>query len=409
MHAECGPELPAADRAEKAAPSKRSVGDAGSPRLIKRAAWCGVVFALVVLITTLNLMPPVGIRYQVRSEILLSESRFTALQETAERDLQDRVDGAQKYVCLTRVSLLDESESSSSSAFQTGERVLLVEVRTEWAGAFSEQHYQSWLAEATRAEVQLPEAESIAKEGRLARWELAATKHYLERESFVGKPQQNVESSRTSFTLASTGANRTPAQLASQTTLASHADDGAFGLELTEPLDLSEQVRAAELRVEKVDQAWQELSAKQAGVLELAHRPELRAKSSTIPMWMAASVLILGLATGAAAGWFQHRLESGGAHDPDRVAAELALDGLPIAGEVPVAGYSQAENWIDRAGHSVVSTGRMIARHLTRLSEWALWCWVYMIALRLVADPMWRGVLFESPLAALGRVLTGLP
>lgn len=366
--------------------------------LRKRATWCGIVFSLAVLLTVLNVLPPVDVRYDVRSEILVSPVRLQRLLD-AEQAAQYADSGS---VELTDVTVLDASTEVKTDN-STGSNLVLVEVRTSWSGPYTEEAHKKWLDDISVSDVVDHETEEFAGTSRMARWQLETARHYLTREEFVSDASKRnpTTTNRNTFTLASSVAtDGVPAIVASRSTTVESESVAA----------LKAQIASAKTRVVDSDAAWSQHVETTSGVLEFAHRSELSATSSTIPMWMAASVIILGLAAGGTAGWFQYKLQSGGAHDPTLVASKLALSGLPVVGEVRMKEQAADEtDWLEFATRKASSYSRRVARQLTRVSEWALWIWVYMIAARLVLDSMWRDVLFESPLAALGRVITGMP
>ena len=48
--------------------------------LMRRATWGGIVFALGILLTALNLVPPVDIHYRIISQAVVSNARLVQLQ-----------------------------------------------------------------------------------------------------------------------------------------------------------------------------------------------------------------------------------------------------------------------------------------------------------------------------------------
>ena len=92
------------------------------------------------------------------------------------------------------------------------------------------------------------------------------------------------------------------------------------------------------------------------------------------------------------------------------VADQLASRGLTIAAHLAIGGEdSEAGAWLDIASRQAVGAGRFTARHLIGVGEWLVGGWCLLIAGRFILDPLWRSVLLDSPLAALGRLISGLP
>jgi hypothetical protein len=173
---------------------------------------------------------------------------------------------------------------------------------------------------------------------------------------------------------------------------------------------LDAQVALARQRVSETELAWQRQIQQASGDVRLSGAIQLVATPNTIPAWLAASVLIVGLAAGASAGWFQYRLQSGGVYDPESVARQLEHIGILPAGKLTLADVRGGnEDWMERASAKANTTGRRVARNLSLISEVTVGVWFGLIVIRLVADPQWRTVLLESPLAALGRLLAGMP
>lgn len=123
---------------------------------------------------------------------------------------------------------------------------------------------------------------------------------------------------------------------------------------------------------------------------------------------MSASVLILAISTGSIASLLQYRIQSGGAYDPKFVGNQLAIDGLPILAEVKLAplGHETSERTSSGLMHAVKNT---TGRHLAVLGENLMLIWCFAITCRILFDPLWRSVAMDSPLAAFGRLVTGMP
>ncbi|MCA9127985.1 MAG: hypothetical protein KDB22_12905 [Planctomycetales bacterium] len=383
-------------------PTQRSELNAESRILAKRATWCGVVIALVSILTVLNFLPPVDVSYSVRSKILLSPSRLSQLNAALERSNEDD----SSTVRLISVAVLDSSKEHAAEYLSTvGAPVVsseaglvLVEARTRWVSGYSERAHRIWFDKTTRPLALDSIGEELADKCRLARFQAQTLQHYIDREEFIGDPQ-SVEMPSV-FSLASaTIEESSPAD--SQVNCGSSNETVVI---------LKNQLVAAEKAMRQAESALKEHQAESAGPLEFAMSPQLSPRTSRLPFWMAASILIVGVSCGASAGWFQLRMQSGGTYDPTIVATELALDGIPIAGQLQLNESDQEPgDWYERAAQRAAKASRKIASRLTQVSEWALWTWACLIGLRLVIDPMWRTMFFESPLAAMGRILLGMP
>ena len=89
------------------AASVRSDTGVESSVLMRRATWCGVVFALATVLTVLNFMPPFHIEYHVHSKVVVSETRLAQLRELAIADRQAVHKGERKRIQLLSVKVLD--------------------------------------------------------------------------------------------------------------------------------------------------------------------------------------------------------------------------------------------------------------------------------------------------------------
>ena len=119
---------------------------------------------------------------------------------------------------------------------------------------------------------------------------------------------------------------------------------------------------------------------------------------------------MFALACGSCAGWLRHRLQSGGAFEPELVANQLAADGLAVIDLLNLGGIrGDPHDWFEATGRRATRISRSMACGLTTISEWAVMIWCGGIALRFILDPLWRNVLVDSPLAGLGRLVIGLP
>ncbi|MEZ6135310.1 MAG: hypothetical protein R3C53_10410 [Pirellulaceae bacterium] len=377
--------------------------------MMRRATWCGIVFALAVLLTALNLVPPVDVRYTLTSQIVVSEARLTAVEAVCAKHsrqlLEDQTAGL-----IRRIRVLDRGVGDVLDKHDAAHRELaLVEIDSLWLTRCDEQTYAAWLDNLTRSAEEQAGTTEHAANARFARWELETARHYAARHQFLAaRPIGSSNSDGRTFQLAAA-----PESDRISATLASRQTSSASGLELAPSADLEQlerQVEAAQRKVAETELACQRQIEQSSGPLRITGGPVATPSSTTIPFWLAASVLVLGLAAGSTAGWLQHRLQSGGVYDPEEVARQLQSQGLPLSGTVELSSESlEATDWMAHALRKSSETSRLTARQLTRISEWVLGFWCILIFVRLLSDPMWRGVFIESPLAALGRLLAGMP
>lgn len=387
--------------------------DAGmeSPLLTRRAMWCGVVSALAVLITALNLLPPLDVSYRVRGELVVSEARLAQLRTTLKYGkLPAAAEGGP--VELLRIAVLDRSTIPAMSQSKTG-KVVLLKITSRWLHRCTPAEHAQWLRHIT--DVPSPPASlssELSKQHRFARWELTAAQHYLQQHQYqhdgspdAFRPIANLEGNAE----ASAPGDGVPASFATFARPAglkpSLGGDPQFVT-----LQLNDAVQKAEERLQQAENTWKQQFQQAAGFLQVASLPKIAAESGSMPLWMSASVLILGLCAGSTAGWLQFRLHSGGLYEAAAVAQQLAKLGIPLVGQMSVPGHELASgDWIDTVSRKASQTGRKAARHLTRVAEVTLALWVILIVCRVIGDGMWRSVFWDSPLAAFGRLLLGMP
>lgn len=405
-----------------------------SRKLMRTSTWCGIVFGLLIVLTALNFVPPVDVTYIARSEVFVSQVRFEQLERLAHRDADYWFDDDTSAIRLMGIRVLDESiadkKLTSSDLNDASGQLLLVELKTRWQRSFSDEQLVDWLDERTQPRIDQVDA-SLAYENSRAKWKVKLAEHYLARDEHVSLKGLGA-GNRTKFTLAAGSTAKPKVGFATLTTEVDSQEPEGYSvggsfreteetpsfnsavvshdLNASGREQLQQQLLLAKADLGAVQSQWQKRMAGTAGTLEIAQATHLDATSSPIPLWLAASVLILGCCAAASAGWVQHRLQAGRVYDPARVAGALSKSGLPVLGSVELdVRYLTSNDLADRARLNASKFARFIGARIQRISEWALWFWVYMIAFRLVLDPMWRSVLCESPLAALGRVLVGMP
>ncbi|MCA9132191.1 MAG: hypothetical protein KDA45_03520 [Planctomycetales bacterium] len=388
-----------------------------STLLMRRATWCGIVFALAVLLTALNFVPPIHVHYRVRSQVVVSASRLGQLREQAIADREAVRSGQLKAAQLMTVKVLDQADQDSKvEGLKKSGNVLLVQIDSLWLDRSTPQEHYDWLRAVTQIDARQVADDGLARQARLARWELQAAQHYQRRHEFLKDKlplaaEEVASDQRGTFELASYSTPLSPSAEKTgegSTRLVSHTASPESSATLER--QLREQLQRAEQNSQRSELAWQKRLEQSSGVLQLASVPVQEPRSTSIPLWMVASILILGLAAGSTAGWLQMRLQSGGAYEATFVAERLALDGIPVVGKIELPGDPASRaDWLEATSRRASQVGRQTARRLTQLGEGALAFWVVLMAARFLLDSIWRDVLLASPLAALGRLMSGMP
>lgn len=250
--------------------------------LLRRASWCGVVTALAVVLSCLNFMPPIDVRYQVRSSAVISEARLGQLRDLVIADREAVKQGKQQRIQLLSVKVLDLANQEESLAHEPrDEKVVLVEIGSLWSNRCTSERHYTWLKNISRIDPAKVRNGPVAMSARMARWELEAAQHYLTQHKFLSEKEplpeaeipSNVASNdqRQTFQLASFGQSTSETQSSPDMTaqdkesiLSGNAD---FGLQLTEQVDgAKEQLKLAELSLK-------EQIEKSSGILQIANTP----------------------------------------------------------------------------------------------------------------------------------------
>ncbi len=380
---------------------------ADSSTLIKQSVWCGAVCALAVVLTSLNMYPPVNVQYRVNARVVVSQPRLEQLKAVLERDRKVIASGRLRYVQLYKLNLLDEVKNDG---------LLLVELESLWTGRASATHIEAWLSTVTKSDPRKLVNSAEAREERYARWQAETAKHYLKYHQYVCAATRTSPAANASLASSSSGdANngKVPAKFATlsggDAPVAATPVSGQ--LEFADPVvtekKLTESVKQAEAVAGKAKQSFSKALERHAGAIELVGTPRVRSKTSRIPTWMSASVVILAMAAGAIASLLQYRAHSGGAYDPEFVAKQLAIDGLPVVAALQLAPLGPGT--ASRSNGFVTAIKNAAGLHLRNLGEGLLTIWCVTITCRILFDPLWRTVAIESPLAAFGRLVTGMP
>ncbi len=380
--------------------------NADSSTLIKQSVWCGAVCALAVVLTTLNMYPPVNVQYKVLTRAVISPARLEQLNHVLERDRKIIASGRLRYAQLFKVKMLDEAKSDG---------LLFVELESLWTGRATPAHIEAWLATVTKTEPRTLADSAEAREDRFARWQAETAKHYLKHHQYLSSADKAATTTtQLASTVATPSGSGVPARFAQ---LASTEDQPpamnvSGQLEFDSPAvvekKLADSVKQAEVHVKKTEVQFVEALDKHAGPIEVVGTPQIRSKTSNIPTWMSASVLILAISTGSIASLLQYRIQSGGAYDPKFVANQLAIDGLPILAEVTMSPLGHQTHPSNTNG-VLQMVKNVTGRHLGVIGENLMLIWCFAITCRLLFDPLWRSVAMDSPLAAFGRLVTGMP
>jgi hypothetical protein len=352
-------------------------------QLARQAVWCGVVFGLATLITVLNVLPPIEVRYQVTSKVLVSHNSANSLQSQVDNKSPVDLDEP----TLAAVQIIDKSSSDHPVALASARPLVLLGVNSLWKSACSADELVQWLSNLAASQHHEVSVDS-SKELLVAQWQLEAAKHYQTQHEYLSSPE--VGADRQVFQLASNSVppEPTPSQVRRQ---------------------LDAEVQGKQLRLAGLLHQHNEAGSAQEKV-ELTDEPVIAPFCAWIPSWLALSIIVLGIAAGASAGWLHLRLQSGGVYDPNDVAIQLSKMGIPHIATVQLSADQLDEaDWIGSATHSASEASRLSGRNLILISEVILGFWTLAIVARLCADPLWRSVLFDSPLAALGRLISGMP
>lgn len=394
--------------------------DSDAPPLVKQAFWCGCVFSLAVLIAVLNCLPPVNVYFRVRAQVVASPQRLDALKAKLRGDQVSSVESLEGGIQLCSLKLLDGPRHPVEADSSSGENVKLVEVQARSLHRTTTALFRKWLDSISRVRESLSVDGQVLQKYRFAQWQAEAAEHYLAHHLHTSEAHQSFTDAagaqealslndKSPMRLVGFPRNQPDARPADSAD--SVPDSAAAVLELERVRDQLElDLQSAQDAALHATKERDKLAAMAFGTLAISGSPEVCAEAGSIPAWMASSVLVFALACGSCAGWLRHRLQSGGAFDPEVVANQLAADGLAVIDRLNLGGVvSDPEDWFEATSRTAAMLSRRFARGMTSISEWALMIWCCGIAIRFILDPLWRNVLVESPLAGLGRLVIGLP
>lgn len=368
--------------------------DRHSRQIRRRAIWCGIVFALAVLFTVLNCLPPVSIRYEVAGNVLLDSRRVEGLVRNLKRATQG-TDSAR----LQDFQVLDRTRPEPTSATANPPWIFL-NIQSLWNQRCDVDKFEAWIDELTRKEEPSVPDPHLADSLRMAQWELVVAEHYRHHHEFLA-----------STALASESASGQPSSAFQLVATPIRTNDASLLMEDSQiQQGLNDLVLAASNRVDDLQTEANSRIESKLGKINGVDRLTVTARAERIPLGIAVSVIVVGLATGASAGLVHLRLQSGGAYNPQDVVQLLESSGLKTVAEIQLpADQIESSDWLEIASRQAASAGRKTARNLIALSEWALGFWCVLIVARFTFDPLWRSILADSPLAAFGRLLSGMP
>lgn len=375
--------------------------------LLTKSIWCGLVFSLALVLTAINLLPPAPVGYRVSTRMFASPQRLEVLKRKLMIHSAGNASAAPDQPQLLGIAMLDAEPQASDRAKPLSDPLTLIEVRSLWPSRTDSHQVHQWLNALSEPDQRTLSRVDAASAERFARWEVETAEHYLKhfrhtRHKFV----EQEDGQPATLTSATDGPptrfaslSSTPAEAGqSQTSTAAEAVEARLVRELQQAASREKTVAAA----------VQEQALKLSGIVTLAGSPHVRAQPSRVPSAMVLSIVVLGLAGGAIGGWAHHRAQSGGIFYAAEVARSMDVLGLPTLGVLHIAGAGMHAT----AGHMqrrVTHFRRWAIQKSVALTEWIVMFWCMAIAIRLVLDPVWRTMLVDNPLAALGRLFVGLP
>lgn len=374
-----------------------------------KSVWCGTVFSLAIVLTVLNFLPPIDVGYRVTAQVVASPQRLAQLERHLKSNLlgTDRsgtTEGSEAI--LLGVRLLDEHSSRTSEIGKTNsEPLTLIEVSSLWPERTTSGRVHRWLNDLSRVDSRIIRQIDTAASERFSRWEVQARQHYLDHFQHTRKTEQRED--HPVGRIVSTR-DSTPMRFASLSLARNTLTEAQRNADAETEARLVQELEQAKSRQKQASEAAEKQVASMVGVLAISGSPRVRAQSSPVPGTLVFSVLILTVTGGMLGGWVHYRAQSGGTFYASEVASSMSASGLPVLGRLQIEN-SAVDSTSAELGRRVTSYRRLAVRQLLALSELIVLFWCLAIGIRLVLDPMWRGMLGDNPLAALGRLFLGLP
>ncbi|MFO1063915.1 MAG: hypothetical protein U0892_08640 [Pirellulales bacterium] len=399
---------------------------------LQNAVWCGLVCSLSAVFTALNLCP-MEVRYQIDAQVLAGPEPLESLKRIEEAKSAATVDASEEVSApqLVTMHVLDEKTLDRPyPGIADGEPLALLAVRSMWTSRTTTTRIREWLQDLSGSQATETARKSSTPEDRFATWYAETAAHYLNQ---VDRARERLVSSRDSATVPSAGldADQTspssgiPAKFASldpsnsgTNALVSTAKSEPRG-EASEELREIDTIRqtlklaiesspAGPTRQKPVLAASLQMSQPKA-VLAVSGSPRVHPIPAPLTSETFAGVLVLAMAVGAIGGWSCYRAESGGIHLPSEVSRDLELEGLPLVSVIALPLSNSTGDWIERTAAGAETLRRTAIRRLTAVCEFTLMFWCTALVVRAALDPLWRILLFDNPLAALSRMIIGMP
>ncbi len=424
----------------------QSVQLAKDNALLGRSVWCGMVCAVAAVVTVVNLLPPAGVAYRVTNQIVVSPKRYDLLKAELKKPQPSSTEAT-----LINVRLLDESPHRRIA--DPNDSQVLLEVSSIWTSRTSMQRVQKWLGSISTLDEHAVSHIEAARVQRFARWEVETREQYLRqhREALLAK--RNAESDSPASGLADAGSSKYSSNIklasspnkprlkfatlgagseaasdaaidlssstASTESTSSTSTEGTLelsgpqGQEDASPSDefekqLQIELDAARRAEQNVTSEVANQAMQASGKLTLAGSARVHAVPERMPRNQVLSIIVLAFAVGALGGWVNHRAQSGGTFRAVDVSRSLQLLGLPVLGNVqlPTSELAGIEGEVTRRFTDV---RRWLMQQCLALAELAVLFWCLAILIRMVLDPLWRGLVWENPLSGLARLFVGLP
>lgn len=389
----------------------------------RQAVWCGTVCALSVLFIVLNILPPVPVWYEVTGKVLVEPRRVEGLVHNLKR-----ATSWNEPVVLRDFQVLARTQSDGSMglADTTDSDRIFLRISSLWNMRCTSAEFTDWADDITRSS-RKPEVDSeLSSMVRMARWDLSLAEHYRKYHDSVvdfDVPSTAEEAANGSsrFQLAGQDGQRSMTQLvaSSSETITTPIDYVSRELrwnELQQATDqgqkqhLQANVTVARQRLQHLESSLNQAIQEASGTVSLVDSTQIIPIADRIPFGMGLSVIVLLVSVGSTVAWCHFRLKSGGIYEPEEVAEQLAALGLPIVAKIDLPGDQlDSADWLELASRQASGASRKTGRNLVRLSEAVLGLWFLLICGRFFLDPLWRIVLLDSPLAAFGRLIAGLP
>ncbi len=423
----------------------QSVQLAKDHALLGRSVWCGLVCALVAVITVVNLLPPASVGYRVTNQILVSPKRYELLQQ----ELTKTKPTSPEAVLLS-VKLLDDAKSHRLADPQDVQ--LLLEVSSQWPHRTTAPKVQKWLTTISTLDERAVSHLDTARAQRYARWEVQTRQLYLQQHRDAMLAKRASAAAEKANALAETSTSKLPSNIklasnpdkprikfatldetqgvelggtqtsaTTDSTVSTGTSGAAGSLELSgngvaedaSPSDEFEKQLEAELdAARKLEQNVTSEVVNQAlmasGKLKLAGKGRVSAVPDRMPRNQVLSIIVLALAGGALGGWVNHRAQSGGSFSAVDVSRNMQLLGLPVLGNLSLP-TSEIEGVEGELTRRFTDVRRWIMQQCLALAELMLLFWCLAIVIRMVLDPLWRGLVWENPLSGLARLFVGLP